>query len=223
MINGAIPKIPESEIRGYTFHVLNPAKRKSDEEISFDQCKMYISDRFIFTHGSNELLQYQIIDIDRIKEYAGLGKKTPVIETIEDPVKSGDVIHMDIQGAISTLPTVNNKSGYPRPDRDGFKKGVSISKNPLRRTIIILDIIASTEKVQTVLRDKVSTFKQILDTKPTSQKAQLVRSFQKAASAAELDEKTTENEDEVPKLVVEIDGVIVEDVNEGDESESDGF
>lgn len=238
MIIGAIPKISESEIRGYTFHVLNPVKRRSDDEICFDQCKMYVSDRFIYTHGSNELLQYQIIDIDRIKEYAGLGKKTPVIETIEDPVRSGDVIHMDIQGAIATLPTVNNKSGYPRPDKEGFKKGVTVSKFPLKRTIIILDIIATTEKVQTVLRDKVSTFRQILDTKPNSQKAQMVRSFQRAVDVEEKsDEKAcVDDEEEVPSLVeitnnseskietsnrVEVDGVIIEDVN-GEESDEEG-
>lgn len=248
MINGAIPKIPESEIRGYTFHVLNAPKQKSNDEISFDQCKMYVSDRFIFTYGSNELLQYQVIDIDRIKEYAGLGKKTPVIEVIEDPVRPGDVIHMDIQGAIATLPTVNNKTSYPRPDKKGFQKGVSVSKNPLRRTIIILDIIATTEKVQTVLRDKVSTFREILDTKPNSQKAQMIRNFQRSADSAasadvatgdaEIEEAAEDSklpvdvtEDEVPTLVpdqnptnrVEVNGVTVEDVNEESDEDLSGF
>lgn len=193
-------RIPLDEVRGYSFHVLKPVKKVSsspDDEVTFEQCKIYVSDRFIYTHGSRELLNYKIIDISKIKEQAGLGRNTPVIESIEDPVTGGDVIHMDIQGAISTLPTVNNLNHYQRPEKPGWRRE-TISKNPTKRTIIILDIIATAHKVQTVLRHKVDTFKGILETKPNSQQAKMIRTFQKNAGV-DIEEK--KEDDEVPTLV----------------------
>lgn len=236
-------RIPLDEVRGYSFHVLNPVKKISklpNEEISFEQCKIFVSDRFIYTHGTKELLSYKIIDISKIKEQAGLGRKTPVIESIEEPVVSGDVTHMDIQGAISTLPTVNNLNNYPRPEKAGWRSGVTIPKDPRKRTIIILDIIATAHKVQNVLRHKVDTFKGILQNDPNSQKAKMIRTFQKNAGMEDMTAEKPKDEDEnVPNLVEipeeqkdtseiksvprkeEINGVLVEDVD--DDEELDGF
>lgn len=233
--------IPDSEVRGYTFFVSKPVPKGTHGTITFDQCKMYVSDRFIYTIGTNELLKYELIDVDTIKEYAGLGKKAPVIQTIEDPVKSGDVIHMDIQAAIATYPVVDNNTSYPRPQRKGFKDGVSISKDPSRRYVIIMDVIASVDKVQTVLRDKIGFFKQMISSKPDSKQAQMIKSFQKKAGLDEdmnpkvEDKSENKEDDEVPQLVsvedtvkdnnnsdetsnrTEINGVIIEDVNDNDD------
>lgn len=221
--------VSESDVRGYTFHVLKPPETKSNTESTFDQAKMYVSDRFIYTFGSNELMKLKIIDIDRLKQYAGLGKKTPIIEVIEDQVKSGDVLHMDLQGAISTLPTVDNKTAYMRPKMLKFRDGVSVTKTPTRRYVIILDIIATTTKVQTVLSDKVSTFNEILDSKPQSQKAKIIRSFEKSFPDEAKLETVAEEAEVIPDLVevpstrVETEEYIIEDVNDEDEEDLEGF
>lgn len=215
-------RIPVSEVRGYSFHVIKPAtqveKISSTKEITFQQCYVYVSDRFILTEGSPELLTYRIIDIRRMTASMGLGPNQQAIENIEEQIKSKDVIHMDIQAAIAMRIIANNKSCYPRPDRKGFKKGVKISKDPMNRFIVILDIIATSDKVENVLRAKTEMISNIMDSKPESQQAKMIRSFNNSLPAEAKEESTVFEDEKVPELVaVDKEGnasVFIEDVDD---------
>lgn len=192
-------RVPDDEIRGWTFHVLNPSKVKSDREISFEQCKVYVSDRFIYIYGSNEKFTYHVIDISKAKAISNLAPNQQIIEDIEEQVKSGSVVHLEFLAAISMLLKVNDQGSFRRPSRKGFQEGVMIPKNPLRRTIVVLDIIATTKKATDVLLKKVQMFDEILEEKPDSKQAKIIRSFKEDM---DKENKTgEENNEEVPELV----------------------
>lgn len=210
-------RISISDVRGYIFHVIKPSKtidiKSSDKKIVFQQCYVYVSDRFILTEGSPELLTYNIIDIRRMSAGMGLSPHQQMIENIDEQVKSKDVIHMGLQAAIAMRITANNKNCYERPYRKGFKKGVKITKDPLNRFIVILDIIATSDKVEEVLREKKGMITDIMDSKPESQKAKIIRSFNQTVPK----EKTVKQEEEKIPDLVPIDDtktVFVEDVDE---------
>lgn len=217
-------RIPYSEVRGYTFHVIKPSLKvesmSSTKEIAFQQCYVYVSDRFILTEGSPELLTYRIIDIRRMSASMGLGSNQQMIENIEEQVKTRDVIHMGLQAAIAMRIVANNKSSYDRPYRKGFKKGVKISKDPMNRFIVVLDIIATSDKVENVLRDKSAMITDIMDTKPESQKAKMIRSFNTSALPSDVKaaSEVVEEDEKVPELIeVDKEGnplVFIEDVDQ---------
>lgn len=198
-------RIPDDEIRGWTFHVLKPPKVKSDNETSFEQCMAYVSDRFIYIHGSNEKIVYHIIDISKAKAISNLAPNQQIIEDIDEQVKSGNVIHLDFLAAISMLIRVNDKAAYKRPSRKGFREGEMIRKNPLNRTIVILDIIAVTEKVSKVLRQKLEMFDQIVEENPDSKQSKIIKTFRDEMEK-DCDEKNRsddEDVEDVPILVPE--------------------
>lgn len=200
-------RIPQSEVRGYTFHVIKPALKieppTSDYENIIEQCKVYVSDRFIFTDGSRELINYRIIDIRKMTAMAGIGAHQQMIENIEEQVKDKDVICMDLQAAISMRLHINNRSSYDRPNRKGFRKGVKIPKNPMSRYIVVMDVIATADKVQNVLRNKTEMIQEIIHNKPESEKAKIIRSFNNNAPSvvSHKEEEIKEDESNVPDLV----------------------
>lgn len=201
-------RISLDEIRGYSFSVVKPLKSyqkelsKNTKEIIIDQCKANVSDRFIFFGDSIELLTYQLIDISKMKAIANLGPNQQIVENIEEQVTCNDVIHLELQAAISTRIKVNNNNFYARPHRNGFRDGFKFKKNPQNRIIIVFDIIATTEKVQNVLNDKISMLKDIIEEDPESNEAKMIKSYQ-----TELDSGNLIGEDDddegivIPELV----------------------
>ena len=200
-------RIPQSEVRGYTFHVIKPLKERNQKSLTYEniveQCKVYVSDRFIFVDGSRELLKYVVIDVRKFGSMVGLQSHQQMVENIEEQVREKDVICMDLQAAISMRLHVNNKTSYDRPYKKGFKKGVKISKNPMNRYVVVLDIIATTDKVNKVLKNKTEMLEEIMDNKPDSQQAKVIRSFTNKADTIIAESKEEKDNEEIPELVKE--------------------
>lgn len=193
-------RISMDEVRGYTFFIVKPLGSYSKEaikesnEINIKQCMGYVSDRFVLFGGSREQLTYKVINMDSIKKQMGMGN-VYIPERFYENVSENTVTRMDLTSAISNILQVNNDSNYLRPPKKGFRSGERIQKNPYRRWILVMDIIAVTEKVNTVLRDKLDSMGQLMNVAPESKQAKILKSFK-----TEID-KVSENDEEAPKLV----------------------
>lgn len=201
-------RISLDEVRGYSFSVIKPLSSYSDKEIIrnskeiiIDQCKANVSDRFIFFGDSIELLTYQLIDISKMKAIANLGPSQQIVENIDEQVTCNDVIHLELQGAISTRIRVDNNNFYTRPHRNGFRDGFKFKKTPQKRFIVVFDIIATTEKVQTVLNEKISMLKDIIEEDPESTQAKMIKSYQSELESAEIPEDDEDEGIVIPELV----------------------
>lgn len=204
-------RIPLDEVRGYMFSVIKPLEDypedavKKNKEIVVEQCKAFVSDRFILFGNSNELLTYQLIDVSKMKVLNNLAPGQQVVENIEEQVKRNDVIHMELQGAIASKLMVDNKNFYRPPHRDGWRDE-NVKKNPHKRFLLVFDVIATTEKVKTVLREKLDMITQLMNDKPDSAQARAIKAIQpqlevKKSSTCEDDDSDSDVEDVTPQLV----------------------
>lgn len=197
-------RIPRTEVRAFQVQIIKPLDqyskkdRSSTKEITIKQCLANTSDRFVFFGGSKELLRYKIINIDQLRKAAKLPPNAHIPREFIEQVSQNTIIHMDLVTAISNRLVVDNKGAYMRPDKPGFRKGFMINKSPDKRWVVVLDIIATTEKFDNVLSDKLEMIGHIIGNKPDSKEVKVLQSFQTAIS----DEKNKrEDEDEVPLLV----------------------
>jgi hypothetical protein len=188
--------IPLDEQKALSFHIIKNAKKISSYETTIDPCKMIVSDRFIYVGGSNEQITYKMMDISKMKELSNLAPGKQIVDKFYENAKRDSVYHMEIQSAISLQICVNNENTYPEPEKKGYKKGVVNRKNPMSRFMIILDIIAPTEKVKNVLLKKVEMVEDMIDINPESKKAKLVKSFK-----TNIDKEMSSVEKEVDKEV----------------------
>jgi hypothetical protein len=207
-------RIPMDEVRGYMFHVIKPLNNYTKESIkntpiiNIKQCMAFISDRFVMFGGSNEQLMYKTINMDQIKKSIGMGNIS-IPEKFYDNVSENSVSRMDLTIAIANILQVNNEKSYPRPHRKGFRDGITVKKDPYKRWILIFDVIATTIKVNSVLREKIDMMGNIMNTNPNSTEAKIIRSFkpEKLDKDIQKDTKEIGEEDEdvedveIPELV----------------------
>lgn len=195
-------RIPENEVRACFFNVIKPMKQYSAEakansrDITIKQCLAHTSDRFVFFGGSRELLKYKIINIDQLKSAANLPTGSHIPKEFYEQVAQNSLIHMDLITAISNRLFVDGKNSYTRPNKPGFRSGYQINKNPDNRWIIILDLIATNEKFDNVLSEKLEMIGHIIGSKPNSKEAKAIQSFKPPV--------VKEADDEAP-LLVELD------------------
>lgn len=205
-------RIPQSEVRGYMFYVIKPLDSypkeaiKNTPIISIKQCMAFISDRFVLFGGSKEQLTYKVINMDQLKKQMGMGGMY-VPEKFYENISENSVTRMDLTTAIANILQFNNERSYPRPKKKGFRDGVVITKNPSKRWILCFDVIATTDKVNTVLRDKLQMMGDLMNVAPESKQAKVLRSFKPAMDAAIAEAEET------PQLVnVEDDDSDAEDI-----------
>lgn len=205
-------RIPQSEVRGYMFYVIKPLDTYNKEAIintpliNIKQCMAFISDRFVLFGGSKEQLTYKVINMDQLKKQMGMGGMY-IPEKFHENISENSVTRMDLTTAIANILQVNNERSYPRPKKKGFRDGIVVPKNPNKRWILCFDVIATTDKVNTVLRDKLQMMGDIMNVAPTSKEAKILRSFKPAMDAAIAEA------DEAPQLVsTEDDDSDVEDI-----------
>jgi hypothetical protein len=171
----------------------------------------FISDRFILFGGSKEQLTYKVINMDQLKKQMGMdGMYIP--EKFHENIAENSVTRMDLTTAIANILQVNNERSYPRPKKKGFRDGIVIPKNPSKRWILCFDVIATTDKVNTVLKDKLQMMSEIMNVAPASQKAKVLRSFKPAMDSALNSAINKDNDDEAPELVKLDEDSDVEDV-----------
>ena len=220
--------IPEAEQRAYQLHVIKPNSKllkllqpvKGEDEadkvarlrrvraeqeriLTIDQSQFIVSDRFIYVGGSREFIGFKLIDITKMKTLSQLAPNQKIMETINLPVAKKEVIHLEMQRAISMRLQVNNQKSYIRPPKTGWRSGVTVEKNPIERFIVVLDVIAPSWRVRDVLMKKIDMVDEIVESKPNSQQARMIQSFKAemdAKSASEIKENGDED-DEAPNLV----------------------
>lgn len=203
-------RILKSEVRAIQIHCIKPMEkyskeeRKSTSEVTIKQCLANTSDRFVFFGGSKELLRYKIINIDQLRKAAKLPSNAYIPREFTEQVAQNTMIHMDLVTAISNRLVVDNKGAYMRPEKPGFRKGFKISKNPDKRWIVVLDIIATTEKFDTVLSEKLEMIGHIVGGKPDSKEAKVLESFQNAVTSGKLSSVAEEPEEDDAPLLVDI-------------------
>lgn len=182
-------RIPDDEVRGYSFSVIKPLGCYSKESIkkssiiNVKQCMAYVSDRFVFFGGSREQLTYKVLNLDQLKEQMGMGGMY-MPEKFHENVSENTVNRMDLLVAIANILQINNDTSYCRPHKNGFRDNTVIKKNPLKRYVIVFDVIASTVKVNTILRDKLQMMGNIMGVSPDSQPAKILKSFKPALDEA---------------------------------------
>ena len=226
-------QIPPDEQRAYMLHVIKPnellrnlSKPVPDEtseerttrmrlfreeqckEIRIDQSQFIVSDRFIFIGGTREFIGLEVVDISKMKILSNLAPGQQLMERINVPCARNEVLHLEMQSAVSMRICFDNKTSYVRPERKGFRSGVSVEKNPINRFIIVLDIVAPASKVKNVLMKKIDMVDQIVESKPESKQAKMVKSFKEEMSKKAEEENAVEsasvftNDDsDVPDLV----------------------
>lgn len=206
-------RIPQSEVRGYMFHVIKPLSDYSKDAIkdtpiiSMKQCLAFISDRFVLFGGSKEQLTYKVINMDQLKKQMGMGNMH-IPEKFHENITENTVTRMDLTTAIANILQINNEKSYPRPHKNGFRDGVTIPKNPWKRWILIFDVIATTDKVNTVLKDKLQMMSEIMNVAPQSREAKVLRSFKPAMDAAMAEEQipqlvqVPEGDDDVEDIII---------------------
>lgn len=200
-------RIPLSEVRAYQVQCIKPMSsyslvdKKNTKEIVIKQCLANTSDRFVFFGGSKEFLHYRIINIDQLRKAAKLPPNAYIPKEFTEQVSQNCMLHMDLVTAISNRLVVDNKGSYMRPDRPGFRKGFSISKQPEKRWIVVLDILATAEKFDTVLAEKLEMIGHIVGAKPDSKEAKMIKSFKEVADSSKLSTIVESNEEDTPLLV----------------------
>lgn len=210
-------RIPENEVRAYQIQCIKPMEtysqelRKSTSEITIKQCLANTSDRFVFFGGSKELLRYKIINIDQLRKAAKLPSNAYIPREFNEQVAQNSIIHMDLVTGISNRLVVDNKTTYMRPKKAGFREGFKIQKNPNKRWVVVLDIIATTEKFDTVLAEKLEMIGHIIGNKPDSKEAKVLKSFSTAQkpdilpSVTEETSKQVDDDDADAPLLVMLD------------------
>lgn len=205
-------RIPPSEVRAFQISCIKPMElyessvRKNTKEITIKQCIANTSDRFVFFGGSKELLRYSIINIDQLRKAAKLPPNAHIPRQFVEQVSQNSMIHMDLVAGISNTLVLDNQTSYLRPKREKFRENYKISKNPGKRWVVVLDVIATSEKFETVLQEKLSMIGHIVGSKPESQEAKVLQTFtpSKDASkdpATQTEQSKKEDDEECPLLV----------------------
>lgn len=201
-------RIPRKEVRAFQVQCIKPMEpysskiKKENKEVTIKQCLANTSDRFVFFGGSKELLRYKIINIDQLRKAAKLPPNAYIPREFTEQVAQNSIIHMDLVTAISNMLVVDNLPFYMRPKKSGFRDGFKIQKNPNKRWIVVLDVIATAEKFDTVLAEKLEMIGHIIGNKPDSKEAKVIQSFasaQKSEPASSI--SSVENDSEAPLLV----------------------
>uniref|UniRef100_A0A6C0BCN6 Uncharacterized protein n=1 Tax=viral metagenome TaxID=1070528 RepID=A0A6C0BCN6_9ZZZZ len=202
-------QIPVEEQRAYLIHVIKPnrrllqglkkegetteeSKRKSsslkeeqNREVKIDQSQFIVSDRFIFIGGTPEFIGLEVVDISKMKALSGLAPNQQIMEKINVPVRRNEVLHLEMQSAVSMRICVDNKFSYVRPEKKGFRSGIRIQKDPSKRFIVVIDVVAPAEKVRNVLMKKIDIMDDICDSRPHSTQAKMIKSFKDEAAKEE--------------------------------------
>jgi len=225
-------QIPIDEQRAYILHVIKPNetlrnlskpgkdetnderttrmrlyREEQNKEIRIDQSQFIVSDRFVFIGGSREFVGLEVVDISKMKILSNLAPGQQLMERINVPCTRNEILHLEMQSAVSMRICFDNKTSYIRPERKGFRSGVHVDKNPMSRFIVILDIVAPASKVKNVLMQKIDMVDQIVDSKPDSKEAKMVKSFKDEMTKKATEENTKENtsifidDEEVPDLI----------------------
>lgn len=185
--------VPRNEQRAYVLHVIKPCTDlKKKKKISIEKSELIVSDRFIYCGGSNEFIRMEVLDLSGVDALSGLIPKQKMMDAINVPVTKNEVIHLETESSVSMSICVNNDTNYTRPPKDGHRSGIKTKKYPDKRYMIVLDIIATSEKVKTVLKEKTSFINSIVNDKPNSEQAKLIN---------KVTEKMKKDDDDGPLLV----------------------
>lgn len=226
--NCLMKQIPENEQKSYEFYVIKPNRKlvtlsrpvpgETDDERrirnerlsneanrihTIDNSQFIVTDRFVYTGRSAECIEFHLADLSKMKALTNLAPNQQIVETINVPTKAGEVLHLEMQNALSMKIKVNNKNSYPRPYKKGQRQGINVEKHPQRRFIVVLDIIAPSEKVKRMLADKIDMVDTAIGKDPNSAKSKALKSFKDEAFKNSAKEQVKEVDD-VP-LLIELD------------------
>lgn len=223
--NCLMKQIPENEQKSYDFYVIKPNRKlvtlskpvpgetEDDRRIrnqrlsaevhkihTIDNSQFIVTDRFVYTGRSPEFIEFHLADLSKMKALTNLAPNQQIVETINVPTKAGEVLHLEMQNALSMKIKVNNQNSYLKPYKKGQRQGTHVEKYPHRRFIVVLDIIAPSEKVKRMLSDKIDLVDSAIGKDPTSTRSKALKSFKDEMSVVTQSKK----DDDVP-LLVELD------------------
>lgn len=152
--------IPKSQVRAFQFQVVKPLSEYSaadvclSNDITINGALANTRDRFIFVGGSKELMRYNVINLEQMKKALKLSSNTQIPENYTDQMSRNSIVHMELVPAFTNRLIFNNENSYMRPKKKGYRDGFSIEKNPNKRWIVVLDIIATSKHFDEVLSEK---------------------------------------------------------------------
>jgi len=165
--------IVENDQRAYYLSVIKPTDDISKKKITIDCGTFIVSDRFILIGGSREFMSMEPVDLSKMKMLSNLAPKQKMMDAINVPVKQNEIIHLEMLGAVSMKLAFNNQKHYRVPEKKGFRAGGTMPKSPANRYIIVLDIIAPSEKVKNSLREQIGVVDEISDDKSNPELARM--------------------------------------------------
>lgn len=205
--------IDYKDIRRFDIHVIKPVaefqkrqmgkKGKPVHVNTFENLKITSSDRFLYISGL-EKITYKIIDISAMAQQFGVGGAQRIVEEFTEQTGAYKAFHMDIQAAIAMSINYDDADTFHVPERKGWRS--TYMKKGKGRWGIVIDVVATVERLDEVVEQKMKPIEDLLQNNPDSKKAKQIRSFQekikKEQEALVKDDSDEDVEDvEIPDLV----------------------
>lgn len=199
------------DVRRFDVHVIKPVnefqkrpngkKGKQPHINTFENLKITSSDRFLYISGL-EKITYKIIDISTMAQQFGIGGAQRHVEEFTEQTGAYKALHMDIQAAIAMSINYDDCDTFLIPEKKGWRS--SFVKKGKGRWGIVIDVVATIERLDSAIDEKMKPIEDLLQNNPESKKAKQIRSFQEKIKKEQevLVKEDSDVEDvEIPQLV----------------------
>jgi hypothetical protein len=182
-------RIPMEDISTIVITIYPEPKSISDFENVIDAPKMTVRDRFIYFAGSDDLVNYKMIDSSQIKDFFGMKMPPGSLEYIPEHVVRGNVYHFGSITSISLTVKFNNLNYFQISVKDGKgSRPKNIEKRVLARRVVMVDFLYTTPKFKEVMKSLVTQFDEEKEEKKGTVEGKMMeKAFEKLSTNPEID------------------------------------
>lgn len=176
--------IPMEEIKRIDFTIVPPPKKSSSYENELASAQMTVRNRFLYFINSDELINFKVIDPEKIKNMLKVDFPMDDVQAITEHAKRQTAMHfIDLATYVNRI-TFDNKDTY---QYNNMRNGVSYGgKLVTKRYVVVIDFIMTNDVFKTRTNGIISELTDLKD--KDSEKGKLTNSVLKSMDPELIEE-----------------------------------